>query len=511
MQVADRYRLVARRGRGGIGEVWEARQAPSGRKVAVKLLLPGWQTDQNVRKRFIREGRLASTMQHRHIVDILEAGETRDGQPFIAMELLRGPSLDVVVREQGPLPWDRVKRILLQVCGALDHAHGLKIIHRDVKPSNIMLDGEPGEAERCKLVDFGIAKQSLVHLQTQHLTGEGQLLGSPGFMSPEQLQGRPTDHRSDVYGLGCTGFYLLTGEVPFAGGSLPEMIHNALYHLPRSLEGVELDDDLRQHVEAVLHRAVHRDPEARFSSILDFVVALDRVGSALPAWGGARGPQPAETSPEGSGELLPATAIDSGDLAPTALRSPSLGDGLRRASDVPTQAVAMISAPTAAPSLERPRPSTTPRGVISTQSHSQVLQGQATAERVSWGGPDGFVEVVRVPPDVIVVHVSGHVGSTAAWLFEQQLGPLLARHRPTHLFWHLGALESQPSAVRDASLRCLSDHRDDIESVHVLSGSGLVGTSVTLAAVALGSKTQVYDDETAWRSALDARATGGPS
>src|SRR5690606_32360959 len=105
---------------------------------------------------------------------------------------------------QGPMPWERVKRILLQLCSALDHAHNLKIVHRDVKPSNVMLASRPGDPDRCKLLDFGIAKQSLVHQQTSHLTGEGQMLGSPGFMSPEQLQGRPTDVRGDVYGLGCT-------------------------------------------------------------------------------------------------------------------------------------------------------------------------------------------------------------------------------------------------------------------------------------------------------------------
>lgn len=495
MRVGDRYELVSRRGRGGIGEVWEADQAPTGRRVAIKLLLPGWQTDQNVRKRFIREGRLASTMQHRHIVDILEVGEALDGQPFIAMELLRGPSLDVLMQQEGLLPWARVKRILLQVCGALDHAHDLKIVHRDVKPSNIMLDNEPDQPDRCKLVDFGIAKQNLIHAPTQHLTGEGQLLGSPGFMSPEQLQGRPTDPRSDIYGLGCTAFYLLTGRVPFEGDSLPEMIHNAIYHLPSPLDGlVDLEEGLRRDIEAVLHRALHHDPDARFGSILDFVVALDHIGrSPQSRWSGVF--DPPDPGPEALAPPTPA------EPTPTLDRPMQISAGFRRASDVPTEASGQGLVPP--PSSAR-----SSRGVISTQSHSRVLTGRATAERISWGGPDGFVDIVRVPDNVIVIHMSGVVGTAAAWLFDQQLGPMLTRHRPAHLFWHLGALTGYPSEVRNACLRCLSEHRDCIESAHVLNGPGLVGMSVSLATVALGGRTHVYEDQVAWRTALDAWALG---
>ncbi|MEM9456468.1 MAG: serine/threonine-protein kinase [Myxococcota bacterium] len=495
MLVGDRYELVALRGRGGIGEVWEAEQAPTGRPVAIKLLQPGWQTDQNVRKRFVREGRLASTLQHRHIVDILEAGETRDGQPFIAMELIGGPSLDVAMQAEGPLPWSRVKRILLQICGALDHAHDLKIVHRDIKPSNIMLDNEFGQPDRCKLVDFGIAKQSLVHVTTQHLTGEGQMLGSPGFMSPEQLKGRPTDLRGDIYGLGCTGFFLLTGKLPFEGASMPEVIHNALYHVPRSLELADVDQGLRREIEAVLHRAIRRDPDDRFDSVLDFVVALDQVGRSpfcTPFSLGGSDPEPA----------APSDAPTVVDAVPTVVRPMEISADLRPASDVPT--VANI-----APTSEVRRPMvTTPRGVISTQSHSHVLAGRTTADRVSWEGPKGFVEIARLPDDIIVVHMSGAVGPTAAWLFEQQLGPLLTRHRPAHLFWHLSGLSSFPSEVRKASLRCLSEHRDCIESAHVLTGPSLVGMSVSLATVALGGKAHVYDDHLAWREALDAWVDG---
>ena len=485
MRVAERYRLLARRGVGGIGEVWEAEQLFTGRRVAIKLLLPVWQTESIVRKRFVREGRLASTVQHRNIVEIFEVGDTRDGQPFIAMELLEGPSLDMVVQQSGPMPWDRVKRILLQLCGALDHAHNLQIVHRDIKPSNVMLTPRPGDPDRCKLVDFGIAKQNLVNPQT-HLTAEGQLLGSPGFMSPEQLQGRPTDIRGDIYGLGCTGYYLLTGQVPFAGGSVHEMIHHALYERPRSLEGVALDEALRKDIEAVFHRAIHRSPDGRFESILDFVVALNQVGrppAPAPSW--AKLPSMRASNDE------PAEAA-AAPAQPVAPSSP----GAEGSGTTPLSALGPIT--TTSPA----------RSLASTMGHSFGLTGRVTLDRVHWSGSAGFIELARLPPDIVLVHMSGVIESTAARLFQEQLGPLLERNRPTQVFWHLANIKTYPSDVRDASLRCLTEHREAIESVHVLNGPGLVGMAVLLATVALGGKAHMYEEQPAWKAALDAWSMG---
>jgi len=488
MRVAERYRLLARRGVGGIGEVWEAEQLLTSRRVAIKLLLPVWQTEPSVRKRFVREGRLASTVQHRNIVEIFEVGDTADGQPYIAMELLEGPSLDVVVQQSGPMPWERVKRILLQLCGALDHAHTFQIVHRDIKPSNVMLAPRPGDPDRCKLVDFGIAKQNLVNPQT-HLTAEGQLLGSPGFMSPEQLQGRPTDVRGDIYGLGCTGYYLLTGQVPFAGGSVPEMIHNALYENPRSLEGVGIDEALRKDIEAVFHRAIHRSPDDRFETILDFVVALNQVGRPLD-------------EPR-SWTKLPA------------MRSAS--DEAAEAAATPTQPEPP-SSPTAEGSGTTPlsmfgalgaiTTSSPARSLASTMGHSWGLTGRATLDRVDWSGAAGFVELARLPPDIVLVHLSGVIESAAAKLFHEQLGSLLERNRPTQIFWHLANIKTYPSDVRDASLRSLTEHREAIESVHVLNGPGLVGMAILLATVALGGKAHMYEEQTQWKAALDAWSLG---
>ena len=477
MRIGDRYRLKRSLGRGGIGEVWEAEQAPTDRRVAVKMLLPVWQTDRDVRKRFMREGRLASNMHHRHIVDVLEVGETREGLPFIAMELVQGDPLHRVVERDGPLPWERVKRILLQVCGALDHAHGLKIIHRDVKPSNVMLIDAPHRPDRCKLVDFGIAKQVLVNLHTQPLTAEGQMLGSPGFTSPEQLQGQPTDPRADVYGLGCTGYYLLTGQIPYRGRTAAEMLHNALYERPRTLE-LELDEELRADIETVLHRAVHRDLSQRYRSVLDLVVAINNIG---------RG--------DGHGPAARARIVVSAVGRPPGPLPDTVVEGR-----LPDPEEASLLDDVVTPVVT---PASGPRGVISTKGYSPILAGRGGIDRVSWGAPEGFVELARMPPDVIVVHMRREIGSSAKWLFDTQLGSLITRNRPAHLFWNLDEIQSYPADVRDATLRCLSEHRDEIASIHVLKGPGRAGIAVSVAMVALGNQTRMYEDAAKWMATLE--------
>lgn len=523
LEVAGRYALVRCRGRGGIGEVWEAQEARTQRRVAVKLLLPGWHANDGIRQRFMREGRLAGTMQHRHIVEVLDVGETREGAPYIAMELLEGQPLHTVVAEQGPMPWTKVRRIMLQLCGALDHAHSMKIVHRDVKPSNVMFASDDG-TDNCKLVDFGIAKQNLAGKQMQHLTGEGQMLGSPGFMCPEQLQGRPTDFRSDIYGLGCTGYYLLTGQVPFAGDSVPEMIHNALYCEPRQLDGGYLDDELRGAIEALFHRAVHRDPSARFGSALDFVVAINQIAEG--------------TAPR-TFELRPAIALTDRAIDPDAETNPGAESDGAASDDEGTPLAARVrtasgsspvadscggSAPdvdtadeggTAAAAAEAPvvMPRTTasgtgPRGVISTRSYSPLLRERPGLDRISWSCPEGFVELTRLLPDTVVVQMHGLLGASAAWLFETQLGRLLERHGPMQLFMHMGSMLSYPARVRDATLQCLTEHRRHIESMHLLTGTGVVGIAVSIAAVTVTGRPHVYEDELRWLAALDQAVAG---
>jgi len=151
---------------------------------------------------------------------------------------------------------------------------------------------------------------------------------------------------------------------------------------------------------------------------------------------------------------------------------------------------------------------TGPRGVISTHTYSPVLAGRSTTDRVSWGCSEGFVEVARIPKDIIVVQMSGRIGAGAAWLFEQHLRPLMERNRPIQLFWHLGAMQGYPAEVREASLRCLTACRECIESVHLLNGPGVVGIAVSLATVTLGVQPHMYGDHAVWCGGLDAWVRG---
>jgi hypothetical protein len=271
------------------------------------------------------------------------------------------------------------------------------------------------------------------------------------------------------------------------------MIHNALYERPRSLEGAAIDEAIRKDVEAVFHRAIHRDPDDRFETILDFVVALNQVGrppAAAPLWARLPASRPASTDPPEAAPAPPAS--------PPAMVAPTPAPIQHITSEGSGTTAAASLGTTASPTRAR----------ASTLGHSWSLTGRPTVDRVDWTGPAGFVELARLPPDIVLVYMSGVIESVAAKLFQEQLGPLLEHNPPTHVFWHLASIKTYPSDVRDASLRCLTSHRDSIESVHVLNGPGLVGMAVSLAAVALGGKTHVYEDQAPWRAALDAWLLG---
>ncbi len=277
MLIGSRYRLCTPLGEGGIGEVWDAEDLVAGDRVAVKLLRSEFSCDPTTLERFLREGRLASALHHPHIVRVHEVGGADHAMPFLVMERLPGPCLEDVVIEQGVLCWARAQRVLLQICAALEHAHRARIVHHDVKPSNIVLANAPGEREEGKLVDFGIARKNLTQEPDVQLTMEGQVLGSPGYISPEQLRGKRTNHRSDIYGLGCTAFHLLTGRPPVEAENLPALIHAALFTPPPPLGSIEAPQESRPAIEALIHRALSKDPKDRFASALHMAHAIAAI------------------------------------------------------------------------------------------------------------------------------------------------------------------------------------------------------------------------------------------
>ena len=205
------FRLEELLGRGGMGAVYRAEDVRLGRKVALKLLVPELAESERFRERFFRESQIAASLDHPHIVPIYAAGEA-DGQLYLAMRYVEGSDLRQLIAREAPLEPDRALRLIDQVADALDAAHERGLIHRDVKPGNILIAGRSGR-EHCYLTDFGLTKQTS---SISGLTGTGELVGTIEYVSPEQIRGEPVDGRADLYSLACMLYECLAGARPFA-------------------------------------------------------------------------------------------------------------------------------------------------------------------------------------------------------------------------------------------------------------------------------------------------------
>ena len=219
--VAGRYSLERELGRGGMGIVFLARDVALDRLVAIKLLPPALAVAPDLRERFLREARTAAKLSHPHIVPI-HLVEQRDDLVYFVMAYVAGESLGQRIRRRGALPASQVGRMVQEVAWALAYAHQQGVVHRDIKPDNILI--EKG-SERALVTDFGIARVA----EAGTMTGQGELVGTVQYMSPEQASGAPVDGRSDLYSLGVTSFYALTGRLPLDGANLPAIIHQQVY------------------------------------------------------------------------------------------------------------------------------------------------------------------------------------------------------------------------------------------------------------------------------------------
>jgi serine/threonine-protein kinase len=216
-RIADNFELLAVIGTGAMGRVYRARQVSLDKTVAIKLLHPHLAQDPKLAKRFHREARAASRLNHSNSLQIIDFGQDAGGRMYIAMEFLEGLSLAKVIQRDFPFSASRIARILGQTCDALEEAHAVGIIHRDLKPENILVQNRRGEPDHVKVCDFGIAKiQDPGEGTDAQLTMAGLVCGTPEYMSPEQARGDALDGRSDVYALGVIGYQMLCGEVPFS-------------------------------------------------------------------------------------------------------------------------------------------------------------------------------------------------------------------------------------------------------------------------------------------------------
>jgi len=277
--VADRYLITDKIGEGGMGQVYLARHVRLPQNVAVKVLHPWLVRDANVVTRFRREAVNASQIENEHVARVFDHGEIGDGLFYIAMEFVEGKPLGEIVARNGPLPIPRAIEITRQVADALAAAHErpTPIVHRDLKPDNILLGVRRDGSDRAKVVDFGIAEA--VSGGGPKLTQQGLVIGTPEYMSPEQLSAISLDGRSDIYSLALVTFYLLTGKLPFPGESPHESALMRLRDRPKTLAEVTNDGTWPPALQAVMDKALARAPAERYDTAPEFAHALaDAVG-----------------------------------------------------------------------------------------------------------------------------------------------------------------------------------------------------------------------------------------
>jgi serine/threonine protein kinase len=270
------YLLESQIGAGGMAVVFRARDERLGRMVALKVLAPGLAADDAFRQRFIRESRAAAAVDDPHIIPVYEAGES-GGVLFIAMRLVVGGDMRSVMLREGPLPAERAAALLSPVASALDAAHGAGLVHRDVKPANVLVDARPGRPEHVYLSDFGLSKRAAAAVG---LTGSGQFMGTAEYAAPEQINGRPVDGQADQYALACVVFEALTGSAPFAR---PEPMAVLWAHLSEPPPSLAMQrPDLSGGVDRILSRALAKEPHHRYESCLEFIDELRAAFGLAP-------------------------------------------------------------------------------------------------------------------------------------------------------------------------------------------------------------------------------------
>ncbi|HYV35732.1 MAG TPA: serine/threonine-protein kinase [Gemmataceae bacterium] len=273
------YRLKEKLGSGGMGEVYLGEHVLLRRQCAVKLIRPDQAGDPTNLQRFEREVQAMATLTHWNTVEVFDYGHAEDGTFYYAMEYLPGLTLQELVDKYGPLPPERAIHFLRQICGALQEAHGLGIIHRDVKPSNVIVCERGGVQDVAKLLDFGLVQCLGIDNEAGKLTVQGVILGSPPYMAPEQALGRSNlDARTDIYSVGGLAYFLLTGQPPFVRDQAMEMLVAHAHEKPAPM--TDLRPSVPDDLQAVVMKCLEKDPGRRFASADDLEQALAQCDAA---------------------------------------------------------------------------------------------------------------------------------------------------------------------------------------------------------------------------------------
>jgi serine/threonine-protein kinase len=291
-EIAGKYRVGELLGKGGRGEVYRGLQIELDREVAIKLLGDGADVDE--RERFLREAKVGAEIRHPGVAQVFDAGVTTGGIPYIAMELLEGETLAERIEQRRHLSAPDAVKIAIDVCRALEAVHRKGYLHRDIKPSNIFLARRPDGSTETKLIDFGIAKRVSVPDDLRHkvntmrglglppLTAADVIVGTPCYLSPEQILGDPLDARSDIYGLGVTLYEMLAGAVPFSAHDLVRMFEHILKGTVVKISRRPGAAKVPAALEREIDRALSKAPADRHASAAEFAAALERAMTEEP-------------------------------------------------------------------------------------------------------------------------------------------------------------------------------------------------------------------------------------
>ncbi len=369
-ETIGKYRIVARLGRGGMGTVYMAVDQSLERDVAIKVLNPGV-SEPDVLKRFRAEAITLAKLNHPNIATLYELGQHGD-QLLMVMEFVRGETFDKLSERAGPMPFERAAYLVAQVLDALGHAHRVGIVHRDMKPANLILS----ESGVVKVMDFGIARM----VGTEHLTNDGYMMGTPAYMAPEQVSGNEVDGRADLYSVGVILYRMLTGHLPFKADTAAAMAQKQLKDAPTPLRQVRAE--LPVWCEQILERALAKPPELRYQT-------ADEFRSALML----------------SAQLAPATEVTSVLAISSVTADPDLTIG-PDSMPIPQEAVPLRPAPVATAPVFIPiagPPSASPYVAANPPaSPPRPAGGQARAPMKSYAGLAGALAVLVIGAAVFV-------------------------------------------------------------------------------------------------------------
>ncbi len=449
------YDIVAVAGSGGMGIVYRAVQHSLGRMVALKLIRSDVAESGDYRSRFQREARLAAAVDHPHVVSVFDVGE-HAGRLYLSMQWVDGMDLRAILAAESRLPPERGIRIGTQLASALSAVHAAGLLHRDVKPTNILVR-DIGGADHAYLTDFGVAKMPDA---ADDLTRTGWIVGTSGYVSPEQIRGERPDARSDLYSLGCIVFQILTGERPFVGDN-DAAVRWAHANGPRPVASAVCPTLGSQYDEFLL-RALATDPGDRFSSGSDFAAGLESAHrEQQTAYAAASAEELTELRPRGSGEALP-TGASARETGASLIAAPPA---------VPPVAQSQPSSPSDATLAPRPAPLTTDRPQSDASPPAPRVRSLGLV--VALVSSIVFIALITLPG---TSYVEDHPGSTYRSLQYATSGDINSPLRAQD-FWILIALVCVVLVVSATSLRV---YRGVAVLAAAVASLGLIGYSLYL-------------------------------